>query len=204
MTDHIILFTRYPEAGRVKTRLISALGKKGAAELHKNLTEHCLALLSRAATPLTVFYTGGTVGQMADWLPHLPLIEQKGTDLGQRMIAAFTHIRALDNGRILLVGSDCPDLSGQLIKQGLKVLVDHDLVLGPTFDEGYYLIGISADFSPADLVLLMADIPWGTREVLQTTLTRIQAADFSYSLLPTLHDIDRPEDLEYFHHHARS
>jgi len=204
MKDHLILFTRYPEPGRAKTRLISALGKKGAAELHKKLTEHCLTRLSDAAMPLTVFYTGGAAGHMANWLPDIPLVKQEGIGLGQRMIAAFAHVRDLNSGRILLVGSDCPDLSGQLIRQGLKILTDHDLVLGPTFDGGYYLIGISADFAPADLAPLMVDIPWGTAEVLQTTRARIQAAGFSCGLLPTLHDIDRPEDLEYFNYHARS
>jgi rSAM/selenodomain-associated transferase 1 len=204
MTGHLILFTKYPESGRVKTRLISALGKKGAAELHKNLTEHCLTRLSRAPIPLTVFYTGGTDRRMADWLPDLPLVKQEGTDLGQRMITAFSHTRTLARGRILLAGSDCPDLSVKLIRQGLTILDNQDLDLGPTFDGGYYLIGISADFAPADLVPLMTDITWGTAEVLQTTLTRVQTAGFSYDLLPTLHDIDRPKDLEYFHHHARS
>jgi rSAM/selenodomain-associated transferase 1 len=204
MTDHLILFTKYPESGRVKTRLISAVGKKNATEIHKNLTEHCLTRLSHAAMPLTVFYTGGTNKRMTDWLPGVSLVKQEGADLGQRMVAAFSHTRALGRGHILLAGSDCPDLSTKLIRQGLKILDNHDLVLGPSFDGGYYLIGISAGYAPADLIPLMADISWGTGEVLQMTLTRIQSAGSSCGLLPTLHDIDRPEDLEYFHHHARS
>ncbi len=201
MGDQLILFTRYPEPGRVKTRLIPELGERGAADLHKKLTETCLSCLFKVCaendTGITVFFTGGSKRQMHRWLPDISLVRQEGADLGERMIAAFSHVRALGGNRILLVGSDCPELSPAILRQGFQHLLTHDLVLGPAHDGGYYLVGISVDVVPASLWTLMTDMGWGGGDVLSTTLARVRRAGFSYSLLPRLHDIDRPEDLEY-------
>lgn len=208
MADQLIFFTRYPEPGRAKTRLVPALGETGAAALHRRLANHCLARLSplweSSGLSLTVFYTGGNEQQMQDWLPGVKLVRQQGVGLGERMITAFNQARRQGAKRILLVGSDCPDLSAAIIRQGLADLLVHDLVVGPTHDGGYYLIGISADYTPASLRRLMTNIRWGTADVLRETLNRIRMAGNSCALLPLLHDIDRPQDLEYFDHHTRS
>jgi len=132
------------------------------------------------------------------------MLQQQGLTLGQRMAAAVNHARARNRQRILLFGADCPDLDKDLIRDALKMLTNHDLALGPTFDGGYYLLGIGPSCTKADLNTLLTDIPWGTTEVLEQTLAKAEAAGCSYDVLPTLHDIDRPEDLEHFHHHACS
>ena len=208
MADQLIFFTRYPEAGRVKTRLIPALGETGAAALHRRLANHCLERLSplwiSSDMLLTVFYSGGSKQQMQDWLPKVKLVRQKGVGLGERMIKAFIQARRQGAKRILLVGSDCPDLSAAIVRQGLADLQDHDLVVGPAHDGGYYLIGISADYAPVSLWYLLTNICWGTADVLRDTLNRIRLAGNSCALLPLLHDIDRPEDLEYFDYHTCS
>ncbi|RUM38479.1 MAG: hypothetical protein DSY57_02520 [Desulfobulbus sp.] len=202
MGDQLILFTRYPEPGRVKTRLIPVLGERGAADLHKKLTETCLGCLGEICKDtdigITVFFSGGNRRQMHRWLPGIPMVHQEGADLGERMIAAFSYVRALGGKHILLVGSDCPELSPAIIRQGFQYLFAHDLVLGPAHDGGYYLVGISADFAPEFLGQLMIDMEWGTGDVLSMTLARIRSAGYSHALLPWLHDIDRSEDLEYF------
>ena len=202
MGDQLILFTRFPEPGRVKTRLIPALGEQGAADLHRKLTDTCLACLLEICkdtdTGITVFFSGGNKQQMYRWLPDMSLVRQEGADLGERMIAAFSRVRALGGKHILLVGSDCPELSPAIIRQGLQYLLTHDLVLGPARDGGYYLVGISTDFAPEFLGPLMIDMEWGTGDVLSITLARVRRAGYSHALLPLLHDIDRPEDLEYF------
>ena len=201
MSDQLILFTRYPEPGMVKTRLIPALGERGAADLHKKLTETCLGCLvdicKDTDTGITVFFSGGNRRQMHRLLPGIPMVHQEGDDLGERMIAAFSHVRALGGKHILLVGSDCPELSPAIIRQGFRYLFAHDLVLGPAHDGGYYLVGISADFAPEFLGPFMVDMVWGTGDVLSMALARIRRAGYSHALLPWLHDIDRPEDLEY-------
>ncbi|HHD57100.1 MAG TPA: glycosyltransferase [Desulfobulbaceae bacterium] len=202
MGDQLILFTRYPEPGRVKTRLIPALGEQGAADLHRKLTDTCLGCLldicKDTDTGITVFFSGGNKQQMYRWLPDMSMVRQEGADLGERMIAAFSHVRAKGGQHILLVGSDCPELSPAIIRQGFQYLLTHDLVLGTAHDGGYYLVGISADFAPASLEPLMIDMEWGTGDVLSMTLARIRRAGYSCGLLPRLHDIDRPEDLAYF------
>ncbi len=208
MPDQLILFTRFPEPGRVKTRLIPALGADGAADLHRQLTEHCVdritPALSGTSLSLHVFYSGGSTKLMRQWLPGIPMVQQQGLTLGQRMAAAVSHARTRNGQRILLFGADCPDLDKDLIHDALKMLTNHDLALGPTFDGGYYLLGIGPSCTTTDLNTLLTDIPWGTTEVLEQTLARAEAAGCSYDVLPTLHDIDRPEDLEHFHHHACS
>ncbi len=208
MSDRLILFTKFPEPGHVKTRLIPALGAEGAANLHRKLTEHCVEQMAPMTADsnlaLTIFYAGGSDTLMQDWFPHIPLVEQCGKDLGQRMAAAFIHARNRGDQRIVLFGADCPGLNNDLICKALNLLDTHDLILGPTFDGGYYLIGISTGYQVSNLFALLADTAWGTAEVLQQTLDRTKAANSSYALLPPLNDIDRPEDLEYFNHHTNS
>jgi len=208
MADQLILFTRFPEPGRVKTRLIPALGKTGAAELHRQLTEHCLKQISPVLTGsdknLTIFYTGGSSKLMQTWTPNIPLIKQQGDSLGQRMAAAFIRIQTKHKQRIILFGADCPDLDEKTITQALELLKNHDLVFGPTFDGGFYLIGINARYQTSNLRELLTDVPWGTDEVLQKTIAHADVLGSSYGLLTTLHDIDYPEDLEHFHYHTRS
>ena len=208
MPDQLILFTRFPEPGRVKTRLIPALGAEGAADLHRQLTEHCVGRLSAAlsdtAPALQIFYSGGSNKLMGRWFPEIPAVQQQGLTLGRRMAAAVSHVRTRGGQRILLFGADCPGLDKDLIHNALEMLTNHDLALGPTFDGGYYLLGIGPSCTTADLNTLLTDIPWGTAEVLEQTLARAKAAGCSYNLLPTLHDIDRPEDLEHFHHYTCS
>ncbi len=208
MSDQLLLFTRYPVPGRVKTRLIPKLGEKGAADFHKKLTDICVGCLVNVCAGtdigLTVFFSGGSIRDMRRWLPGISLVRQEGNDLGERMIAAFFHARGQGGKHILLVGSDCPELSPVIIRRGFQHLIGHDLVFGPAHDGGYYLVGISSDFAPSSLGSLMTAMKWGTGDVLLKTLSRIQRAGYSYALLPLLHDIDRPEDLDYFDYHACS
>ena len=208
MADQLILFTRFPEPGQVKTRLIRALGEKGAAELHRQLTEHCLKQISPvpidSGKNLTIFYTGGSSKLMQTWIPNIPLLKQQGDSLGQRMVAAFTRIQTKHKQRIILFGADCPDLDKKKITQALELLNNHDLVFGPTFDGGFYLVGINARYQTSNLNELLTDVPWGTAEVLQKTIAHADVLGSSYGLLPTLHDIDHPEDLEHFHYHTSS
>ena len=208
MDDQLLLFTRFPEPGRVKTRLIPVLGRQGAADLQRQLTEHCIAQLSPALQDmnlsLCIFYSGGSNELMRRWFPKIPVVRQQGPTLGHRMATALTRARAMGGQRILLIGADCPDLDAKSIHGALNILENNDLSLGPTFDGGYYLLGAGPSCSTTRLKALLTDIPWGTDEVLQQTLSRAEAAGCTYGLLPPLHDIDRPEDLAHFHHHACS
>jgi len=201
----VILFTRFPRPGAVKTRLIDRLGPQGAAELHTKMTKQVICriqpVLQTRKIELQVYYCGGSQQEMADWLGgNCTLCSQQGNDLGQRMEHAFAQAIQQGTRRILLIGSDCPDIDSDIITSALKKLHSHDLVLGPSADGGYYLIGLcpAGKKYPA----LFKGINWGTNQVLEQTLRQAANIGLTCALLRQLHDIDRPEDLVYFNHHT--
>jgi len=191
----VIQFTRFPEPGSAKTRLIPVLGPERAAELHRQLTDHTLEqvkLLARDdAVAVEIRYTGGTREQMRDWLGRsFPIRSQGEGDLGIRMVRAFHSAFQEGGERVILVGSDCPGLSLNLMSQALDLLSQSDVVIGPAKDGGYYLIGLRRE-APE----LFQDISWGTQTVLEQTLSRVEALGLSKVLLEERDDLDRPEDL---------
>lgn len=205
--ENIILFTRFPQPGKVKTRMIDRLGPQGAAQLHRKMTEQVIYQIQPALQTrkiqLQVYYNGGSHQDMAAWLGrNCTFCIQQGRDLGQRMEHAFAQTVQQGAERILLIGSDCPDITADIITSGLEKLNSHDLVLGPAADGGYYLIGLHAAGNKN--AILFNSINWGTDQVLEQTLTQAKKGGLSYTLLPQLHDIDRPEDLVYFNHHTCS
>jgi uncharacterized protein len=194
-SEQIIVFTRCPIPGKVKTRLIPALGARGAAELHRHLTEYTIRQVTnfrrqRPEVGLEIRFTGGSREQFQSWLPAGKPAEQAEGDLGARLSRAFADAFSRGLRRVIAVGSDCPALSPAILAEALARLHDHDLILGPAADGGYYLIGLR--LAPAGL---FTDIPWGTAAVLAETLKRAAVSAFSVSLLETLADVDRPEDL---------
>jgi len=205
--EHLILFTRFPEPGKVKTRLIAKLGPQGAAHVHKKMTEQVIRRIQPALQlqnlQMQVYYDGGSAQQMADWLgPNQTFSQQQGNDLGQRMALAFNRAFHQGASRTLLIGSDCPGIDVDTITIGLEKLHSHDLVLGPAADGGYYLIGLRAGENHYEN--LFDHIDWGTDQVLTQTVRRAKDSGLSCTMLKQLHDIDRPEDLVYFDHHTCS
>jgi rSAM/selenodomain-associated transferase 2/rSAM/selenodomain-associated transferase 1 len=192
--DRLILFSRYPLPGRTKTRLIPFLGAVGAAELHRHLTERAFraarSAAGRSGMILEVSFEGGTISGMRRWLgSQARYSEQRFGDLGQRMEAAFR--RAFQEGcnRVVLFGTDVPGLSASVLDQAMDRLGDRDVVLGPSRDGGYWLIGLKR---PRDL---FRDVPWGSGDVLAQTLARIEEKGLSKSLLDPLTDVDTIEDV---------
>ena len=168
--DKIIIFTRYPEPGKTKTRLIPVLGAEGAADLQRRMAEHVLAqaqdLAARREVSLEVCYEGGDEALLSRWLgSRFSYCEQRAGDLGIRMNAAFKEAFLKGSERVLIIGTDCPGLTDKLLETALEGLHEHDVVLGPARDGGYYLIGLKR-LCPS----LFHDIQWGTHEVLARTL----------------------------------
>ena len=195
LRERIIVFTRYPEAGSVKTRLAPVLGAHGAADLHRQMTEHIVARVRRICESRGVLFEVRYDGQsriaMNRWLGHaITYRKQESADLGERMNAAFRQAFYGGSERVLLIGSDCPGITGDLLERGLDALGDRDAVFGPAADGGYYLVGLKR-MCPE----LFSDMTWGTSDVLERTLERASAMNLSLCLLDRLHDVDRPEDL---------
>ncbi|MEW6498769.1 MAG: TIGR04282 family arsenosugar biosynthesis glycosyltransferase [Cyanobacteriota bacterium] len=191
----LIIFTRYPEPGTTKTRLIPVLGAEGAATLQRQMTEQKLAEASKlqAVYPVSVevHFTGGNEQLMKEWLgSNLIYQRQSEGDIGCRMASAFQASCAAGMDSVVLIGIDCPDLNDQLLAEAFQALRQHDLVLGPALDGGYYLIGLRRLIPE-----LFTGIRWSTAEVLQQTLSIAQKLELAVTKLPLLSDVDRPEDL---------
>lgn len=195
MRERLIIFTRYPEPGKTKTRLIPALGKEGAAMLQRQMTEQKLAQAQKLQTysplSLEIHFAGGNEQLMQEWLgSNITYKRQSEGDIGCRMTSAFHESFQTGMKQIVLIGTDCPELNAKLIAQAFEELIQHDLVLGPARDGGYYLIGLNRFISE-----LFTGISWSTAEVLSQTLSIAQKLELAVAFLPTLSDIDRPEDL---------
>jgi rSAM/selenodomain-associated transferase 1 len=192
----IIIFTRFPEPGSTKTRLIPVLGPEGACRLHRELTEKIVARVRRfkKSYPLMIeiHFTGGSREQMAGWLgTDLDYVIQAEGDLGARMEEAFQKGFRQGWERVVLIGSDLPDLTPAILRESFKRLNDHELVLGPARDGGYYLIGLKTRRPE----LFGNSIVWGSKEVLIETLLTADRLGLRTALLVGLRDVDRPEDL---------
>ena len=186
----IIIFARAPVLGEVKTRLGKAIGAERALALYEAFLDDTCAL-TQGLGARRVMAVAGDVDHPR--LQHLAksqrlVVESQGDgDLGARMARAVaTHVA---RGPVVIVGSDAPTLPRAHLHQALDALMAHDVVIGPSDDGGYYLVGARVDVPE-----LFAGVRWSTPEVLATTLERLGAR--AYALLPAWHDVDSAEDLE--------
>ncbi len=181
-TTMILLFTRYPVAGLVKTRLIPVLGKDGAAQIHQRMTEYTLRQIIQTGFPYCICYTGGSLTHMESWLGeehcYLP---QPEAEFGKRLYDAFNTAFADGYKKVLLLGADCPDNRTDNILKAVAALDTHDTVFGAATDGGYYMIGLTK-LQPQ----LFENIDWGTERVLQQSIAKIS----DYALLQELNDVD--------------
>lgn len=194
--EHLLVFSRYPEPGKTKTRLIPALGAEGAARAQRHMTERTLAIAREVqlarGTRVVLCYAGGTPELMSAWLGDDVFCQpQQGDDLGDRLHAAFAGAFAAGAARTIAIGIDCLDLDAQLLTLAFEQLGDRELVLGPAEDGGYYLIGLQRLYPE-----LFRGIDWGTAAVFAQTNAIAVSLGLEASLLPVLADIDRPEDLQ--------
>lgn len=192
-TTRILLFAKAPVPGRVKTRLIPALGAAGAARLARRMLDHVLdEALAAAVGPVELCASPSF--DAPDWagfaLPAGVVTSDQGEgDIGARMgRAASRHPH--DDSRVLLIGADCPGLTAARLRAAAAALDQHDAALHPALDGGYPLLGLRAFHAS-----LFADMPWSTPAVAALTLARMRALHWRVWLGETLADIDEPADL---------
>jgi len=205
----LLVFTRYPEPGFAKTRLISALGEEGAADLHRQMTEHLLEEARKlpAIHPVSIriCFDGGDPERIQTWLgSEWGYAPQEGGDLGRRMVHALEEAFREGSDLAVLVGTDVPDLTAPILLQAFEKLENADLVLGPAEDGGYYLIGTRRSVFERAGPQLFSGIAWGTDAVLDQTLAAAEQLDVSWSLTDRLADVDRPEDVELWERHRQA
>ena len=190
----LLIFTRYPREGDVKTRLIPLLGKTGACTLHQEMTMHTLNQLG-SYPYLQVWYDGHCEKSMQDWLgAEYSYKRQPAGGLGEKMLYAFRKVFAKGEDKAILVGTDCPGINISHIEKAYSKLDLADVVIGPAEDGGYYLIGMKQADSR-----LFSGIHWGTDQVCEATVERARLAGLDTAFLETLADVDRPEDIHVWH-----
>ncbi|MFH1625638.1 MAG: TIGR04282 family arsenosugar biosynthesis glycosyltransferase [Pseudomonadota bacterium] len=198
VSDRIIVFTRYPVPGKTKTRLISVLGVRGAAELQRCMTEDTIkwVLQLREYRPVSVEirYEGGRKDLMEGWLGmNMSYRHQGRGDLGQRMSRAFEEAFQSGMKFVVILGTDCPDLPRGIVETAFRALRQSDVVLGPVIDGGYYLIGFRNDtFLPK----AFEGIHWGSDTVFQETFDILEKAGCSINLLLEWWDVDTLADVK--------
>lgn len=187
LKNHLLIFAKYPEPGRVKTRLAKKIGPKRAASLYKEMVETVVQKTSPENGEyrrILYFDPHERRDDFEKWFPFLDVKPQTNGDLGRRMAAAIGD--SLESGaqKALVIGSDCIDIDRTLVCDAVSRLDQSDLVIGPATDGGYYLIGMKKLYD------LFTDISWSTDQVLPETMKRTARLNLTVTLLPTLSDID--------------
>lgn len=189
-TPLLIVFTRNPVKGKVKTRLAASTSDDFAMRIYKKLREHTRKAALESGADLAAYY--------ADYLPESDIFYstgaqvflQKGSDLGIRMLNAFKQGFSDNYRRIVLVGTDCPELTGNILRKAFALLEQKSAVLGPAKDGGYYLIGMR-NLLPA----LFIGKQWSTPHVCREAIDVLEHHRIDYALLQALSDLDTVEDL---------
>lgn len=190
MSRALIITMRNPVKGKVKTRLAASVGEVQAFEIYLALLSHVREVSSRVAAKRYLYYSD-FANTNDDWPAHLFFKKrQRGENLGERMANALEAVLKT-HSQAVLIGTDIPQLSTAILEQAFERLSDHDFVIGPAEDGGYYLIGMKT-FHPS----VFQDITWGTSAVFKKTVERMEALGKSWFELPVLPDVDTEEDWE--------
>lgn len=186
----LMVFVKNPEPGKVKTRLAEKIGNHEAARIYEKL----LSITERAVAPLYCdkkIYYQDFIGAGDLWKKkgYVQVLQPEG-GLGEKMASVFReNLRTYD--KAVIIGSDCPGISSDHLEEAFAHLNDHDVVIGPALDGGYYLLGLN-HFEPS----LFSNKSWSTEKVFEETVTTLKNKGYSYHLLPVLNDIDTLEDLK--------
>jgi len=189
----LLLFLKYPERGKVKSRLAKDLNKDITLLLYKNFILDLLDTLKRARFRVKIcFHPPDSQEKVIDWLGNgYVYMPQKGKDLGERMKNAFTAAYSEGFSKAVLIGSDIPDLNDTVLDEACEC-DDHDAVIGPASDGGYYLIGFKNNtFLPE----IFEGIQWGRGTVFKKTIEILKRNNCRVHILPEWQDIDRLDDL---------
>ncbi|NBP71250.1 MAG: glycosyltransferase, partial [Cytophagia bacterium] len=188
MTAHnnlLLIFYRNPELGKVKTRLAATLGDEKALSVYLRLAEHTRKITQGLVADKLVFYSNAIVHKDLWDEAFYQKAEQAGENLGERMLHAFQY--GFDQGyqRICIIGTDCLELNQEIIEKAFLGLSQHDAVLGPAKDGGYYLLGIKKPHTD-----FFQNKAWSTQTVTHDTLRDMLRLKLSVHLLPLLSDVD--------------
>jgi rSAM/selenodomain-associated transferase 1 len=189
--NRIIVFTRNPELGKVKTRLAKTLGDQSALDIYIYLLHHTEKTIKNLEYDKAIYYSEN-IYKNDIWNENIySKYLQKGNDLGERMQNAFQDAFNNHFEKVIIIGSDLLDLKPHHIHEAFENLETNDFVIGPAKDGGYYLLGMKQINSN-----IFKNKAWGTSSVLKNTLQDIE--HFNVKLLDELNDIDTFEDMKHY------
>lgn len=190
----LIVFLKYPEPGRVKTRLARDIGWKNASLIYSEIAQSVIGKVSKSSEYKTLIFFDPPEKKedVRIWLKNanLNLLPQEGNPLGERMLNAFEKAFSLGAKSAVIIGTDCMEVSDKTVLEAFQALREVDAVLGPARDGGYYLLGLNRAFP-----WIFKDIKWSTSLVLSQTIKKIEEKKLRFKLLKTLTDIDTVRDL---------
>ena len=190
MKSALIIFLKYPELGRSKTRLAKDIGNENALKVYIELLEHTQLISNKLKFDKYLFYDKVTANKMPWGDDIYQTAYQIESDLGGRMQNAFEQLFLKGYERLVIIGSDCYELTQEIIEQAFELLNNADAVIGPAKDGGYYLLGLRKLIPQ-----LFSDVAWSTDEVFSATVKTLENLNLSYSTTPILSDIDTIDDL---------
>lgn len=187
----LLIFVKHPVPGEVKTRLGASIGYDHATKVYEELLAYTRTQTEKVAADKAVFYGNEYPDEDLWSAVNYSRHPQKGPDLGERMANAFAWAFVFGAyKRVVIIGSDCAELTHELLNEAFEKLKQYDAVIGPAKDGGYYLLGLKEVFAP-----VFMDKEWSTETVLAATLRDLEGAGKSIYQLPVLADIDTVEDL---------
>jgi uncharacterized protein len=191
----LCIMAKAPEAGQVKTRLCPPLSPEEAAQLYRCFLMDKIAQVRRvtAAEPVLAYAPEGAGGIFEALAPGFRLLPQRGGDLTSRLLSVLERLFEAGFGGAIVIDSDTPTLPSGLLERAVTHVVsrEHDVVLGPSEDGGYYLIGLGRLHRA-----LFEDMPWSTPVVLEETLRRVRDLGLTAAQLEPWYDVDTGADLD--------
>lgn len=198
-SEALIIFVKNNELGKVKTRLAETMGQNSALEVHRELQQQTEQAVRFLTSDKMVYYSDYIPEENPLWpKERYHHFVQEGEDLGKRMSNAFDELFDKGYEKVCIIGSDCPYITKDILETAFNRLSETDVVIGPTRDGGYYLLGLIESHEE-----LFEDIDWGGSQVFDNTIQKLIAQDMIWYELPILEDIDTEADLDRYRLHAR-
>ncbi|MDR7128322.1 rSAM/selenodomain-associated transferase 1 [Algoriphagus sp. 4150] len=191
MKDGLLIFQKNAELGKVKTRLAATLGDQAAFEVYGQLVQYTHSVASPCHAQKILFFSNFPEGDLSEYPANYRFELQSGKGLGEKMRNAFQLLFDEKFDRLVIIGTDCAEITSEHISAAFEKLGTNDVVIGPAEDGGYYLLGMRI-FIPG----LFEGIPWSTDQVTSLTKEYLTRNEISFTLLPTLSDVDLEEDWE--------
>jgi len=200
----VIVFTRFPVEGKVKTRLAKNMGNKFAVSFFRVCAEHTFNQILKVqefSSGLFLFCSEeNEIEQLMKWAGNnFKFYPQQGSNLGEKMYNAFSTVFKKGYKKVIIIGTDAPDISSKIMLSAVSMLDNYSVVIGPANDGGYYLLGLKSE-----LIDLFSGIEWSTDSVFDSTIEKLNNFKINYFILDKLTDIDTLEDLQSWLKHYKN